>query len=148
MVNTASNRFLLEVAEATMVGEYRAILMDASFSFNVDNHRCYNDVVSHELDTGNNYTVGGLDLENIVITEYSENDWVECVWDDLFFEAIGGDIGPTSGVLFLRKSDDEYDEYDDEFIIGFMALDSPYTIENGGALLVPDPTVRFRKKTV
>lgn len=144
MANQTANRFLLEVATLSMIGDYRAILMNETFEFDKDSHRVYADIAEYELETGNGYTQGGEDLQSKAITEFPGYDWVDCSWATVSFEASGGDIGPLSGVVIVRKLEDEYDEYDSEIIVGFLEMEDPYTILNEGKLEILVPTARFR----
>ena len=143
MTNKASNEILLQLATAQFQGQsFRIILMDETFVFDVANHRWYQDVSSDELAEGNNYLTGGLDLETLSITEYAT--YVDVAWDTVLFEALGGDVGPTAGAMIICKADDEYDEYDAEWIVGYIEFPAVYTIPQDGGIQITIPTVRFR----
>jgi len=142
MANKASNEVLSQLAFAQFHGlNFRIILVDEYFSFDVAEHRWYEDVSADEVAEGNNYLTGGLDLENMTITE--EATYVDASWDNVVFTALGGDIGPTSGALIICKAEDEYDEYDAEWIVGFIEFPTVYTIPEDGGLQITTPTVRL-----
>lgn len=142
MANKASNEVLIQLAVSQFQGkDFRIILVDGDFVYDVANHRWYQDVSADELAEGSNYFTGGLDLENMTITEYAT--YIDVAWDTVVFEALGGDVGPTNGALIICKTDDEYDEYDAEWIAGYIEFPASYTIPEDGGLQITIPTVRF-----
>lgn len=142
MANKASNEVLLQLAVAQFYGNaFRVVLVDEYFSFDMAEHRWYEDVIDSEVAEGNNYTTGGLDLENMTIVEYTT--YVDVSWDNVVFSALGGDIGPTSGALIICKAVDEYDEYDAEWIAGFIEFPTVYTIPEDGGLQITSPKIRL-----
>lgn len=142
MANKASNEILLQLAISQFQGkDFRIILMDETFVYDVAAHRWYQDVSDDELAEGNNYLTGGLDLETMTITELAT--YINVTWATILFEALGGDVGPTAGALVICKADDEYDEYDAEWIAGYIEFPAAYTIPQDGGLQITNPTVRF-----
>lgn len=83
---------------------FKMILMQSGFIFNKDDHKTYNDVggvSTWELPNGNGYTVGGLTLTGIALTQDNIEDRAELTWNNAQWIATGGSLSTSGAIIYM-----------------------------------------------
>lgn len=138
VVTTLSNHYKFELMSANIDYDshtFKIILMNNTFAFDKDTHAQYSDVSADELAAGNGYTVGGITLANIVLTEDDVNDRGRAVWDNVQWDASGGDIGPTGAAIIYN------DTHANDVVVGCIDFGTDYTISDGSSLQIQNIAV-------
>lgn len=108
------------------------ILMDDTFTFDIENHCVLADVAAYELPTGNGYTQQTKALENLVLNRDKAQNKVWFTMDDPIWTASGGDIGPTKAAVIIDPSSLNTP------IIGCVEFAAPYTIPDTASFQLRD----------
>lgn len=140
MANKVANNlkyFLLKKEIDFDADVFKIVLMNSSFIFDPDTHEEYADVSGDELGTANGYTAGGYTLAGVAVTRSDPNDRVDVTWDNPFWVASGGAIGPSKGAVIYD------DTHANNVIVGFIDFGSPYSQADGGTLTINGVTVRL-----
>lgn len=100
MPATLSNHLKADVLNVYLTSAtVKCALMASGFLFDRDAHANWSDVSASELAAGNGYIAGGATLAGLVITEDDVNDRAQAAWNDIVWNASGGDIGPSPGMV-------------------------------------------------
>lgn len=142
MVSYPSNKikYLLATKVIDFANDvFKIILMQSGFTFNIDDHEDYADVLASELATANGYTQGGNTLAGVSVTEDDADDRTEITWNNTTWTAAGGAIGPTPGAII----------YDDtvaapaDAIVGYIDFGGDQTQSDGGVATIANIEVRI-----
>jgi len=136
MASQVANKFKYALATKQIdftADTFKIILMASGFTFDVDAHHGYADVSASELADGNGYTVGGLTLSGVSVTENDTTDQTEITWNNASWTASGGAIGPTPGAIIY---DDTPTTPQADPIIGYIDFGSDQTEPNGGVATI------------
>jgi len=112
---------------------FKIVLMQPGFIFNRDTHESYQDVDESELPTAYGYTVGGVTLSGVTVTEDDTNDRATVTWNNATWTASGGDIGPTPGAIIY---DFTTTTPVNDAIIGYIDFLGNQTQSNGGVATI------------
>ena len=117
MANQVPNttKLMLWKGQINLTDVYRIILMVPGFTFNRDAHHCYADVSASEVASAYGYTQKTKTLANISGVVNDTLDRCEISWDNVQWDASGGDI-QTSGAIIINDSTDSGDDYTDAII--------------------------------
>lgn len=140
MANAAPNhiKYLLATGAIDFSSDtFKIILMQSGFTFDIDNHEEYADVVGNELANGNGYTTGGATLAGVAVNEDDVDDRAEVTWNNVTWSAVGGPIGPASGAIIYD------DTVANDPIVGYIDFLADYTQPDGGTVTIIAPEVRI-----
>jgi hypothetical protein len=115
----------------------KMILMDNTYTPNIDTDHAYADISAKELSTGNGYTAGGQALTTVVVTEDDVNNWTQLTCDDVLWTASGGSIGPTQYIPLYNDTESN------DSLIGYIDLGSEHTVSDGGPFSIEDIKIRL-----
>lgn len=133
IVATASNhmKYMMATKKIDLAGDVlKAILTKPDFTYNKDTHALYTDseVSAGEIAGGNNgYIVGGLTLQNTVVTEDDVNDKAAFTCTDPSWTAVGNPIGPFGAMIIYD------DSTTDKTIICCIDFGVDYTVVPGAS---------------
>ena len=113
---------------------FKIVLMDNSFTFDIDAHPDLASVSANVLTPGNGYAVGTLVFDSL--TEDDTNDRAEAIFDDFTWTAAGGSIGPSNGAIIYD------DTTADDTIVGYIDFGSAQTATDGGTFKIANIKVR------
>ena len=83
--------------------EYIVILMNTTFTFDIDAHATLVDVTADQLATGNGYTQNSKVLTGVSVVEDDLLDKCTTEWSNPTWAAVGGAIGPTGGAIIYNN---------------------------------------------
>ena len=131
---TASNHFKFKLMSGDIdfdAHTFKICLMQSGFTFDKDNHATWSDVSSYELPTGNGYTQGGKTLQNVQVQEDDVNDRCVVSWDDIGWQASGGDLVTPGAIVYD-------DDTSDDTVVMYIEFDNgnDVTIKDGMALYI------------
>lgn len=116
----------------------KCLLMQSGFTFNIDTHDDYADIVASELANGNGYVTGGQTMTGYLLSVDDVNDRADATWDNISWTASGGDIGPSpAGVPYIDS-----DVVTPDVNIGDFSFGSDQTATDGGTFDITGPIVR------
>ena len=114
----------------------KCALMSSGYTFDKDAHATWADVSANELPDGNGYTAGGETLVVSSINEDDTNDRFEIIYNDVTWNASGGNIGPTPGAILYD------DTSSDKTIVGYLDFGSDQTASDGVNFVIKNITIR------
>lgn len=120
--------------------DHKIMLMQDGFVFDKDNHDLYGDVSAEELPNGNGYTTGGYLLQNVAVTLNDVDDRTEISWDNPFWNAGGGPIGPSPGAIIYNNTV----AAPLKPIAGYIDFGGNRTQADGGVATIADPMIWIR----
>lgn len=113
---------------------FKIVLMDNTFTFDIDADAVLANVSADILADGYGYTVGTLTFTSL--TEDDTNDRAEALFADFTWTASGGSIGPANGAVIYD------DTTADDTIVGFIDFGTAQTATDGGSFKISNIKVR------
>lgn len=114
---------------------FKMILMATGFTFVKDTHHGYADVSANELPTANGYTVGGVTLTGVAVTEDDTDDRTEVTWSNAQWTASGAGITACGAIIF----DDTPTTPQADPIVQYIDFGGDQTAGAGGTFTVATP---------
>lgn len=105
---------------------FRLTLMTTGFVFDRDTHEIWADISASEHANENGYTTGGNTLTGISVIEDDVNNRTNITWDNTYWTASGGSIGPSPGGI-IRDSTAPGDP-----VIAYIDFGGEQTLHDGG----------------
>jgi hypothetical protein len=116
-----------------LVGKtFKMILLDNTFVFNRATHKVYADVVDHELPTANGYTIVGLVLTGISVSQDDTNNRGKMTWNNASWTATGDGITASFAIII---------DTTDDVIVGCIDLGGSNTAFSGSPFVISSPMV-------
>jgi hypothetical protein len=134
MATYASNRFKYELLNGGVTGAsdvFKIILMQSGFTFNRVSHNTYADVSASELSTASGYTIGGLTLANVAISQNDTSNKGQMTWDNASWTAAGGNVTARGAIIFD-------DTHASDIVVGYIDFGSDQTTLDGGVFTIAD----------
>ena len=110
----------------------KAVLLDTSFTPNIDTHATLSDITANQLSTEYGYTQNNKTVTNQAVTENDTTDKAEWDCDDVTWTASGGDIGPFQYLAFYS------DTSSDDTVLAIIDYGVSYTITDGASFTAKD----------
>lgn len=132
-----SNHYKYQVMKgeiAFLTDTFKIVLMDNTFTFDIDAHATLADVAADLLTEANGYTAATL--ANVALTEDDTNDRGEASWDDQVWTASGGSIGAANGAIIYD------DTTSDDTIVGYLDFGASQIATDGGTFTISNIKVR------
>lgn len=138
MATTIANKIKYALATKQInfsADTFKMILMATGFTFNKDTHHGYSDVSANELPTANGYTVGGVTLAGVAVTEDDVDDRTEVTWSNAQWTASGTGITARGAIIF----DDTPTTPQADPIVQYIDFGGDQTAGAGGTFTVASP---------
>lgn len=103
----------------------KAILLDSTYTVDIDADATLSDITSHQLATNYGYTQNSKTLTGVTVTEDDTNNQVSILYESPTWSASGGDIGPFKAMALYS------DTSSDDTIMGIADFGTNLTIPNG-----------------
>lgn len=135
MASAISNKikYLLATKKVDFSADvFKIILMQSGFTFDIDAHHVYADVLANELATAFGYTIGGATLAGITVTEDDTDDRTEITWNNVAWPIAGGDITASGAIIY----DDTIAAPTVDAIVGYIDFTANQTVLNGGTFTI------------
>lgn len=147
MASYASNKIIyllaIKIVDFSPAADvFKIILMQTGFSFNIDTHHGYANVIGSELATAFGYVAGGNVLAGVNVNENDVDDRTEVTWNDSSWTAAGGPIGPSPGAIVF---DDTVAAPLADPIVGYIDFGGDQTQSDGGVARVTNIEFRLRQ---
>ena len=139
MASTLSNhlKYMLGTKKIDFGNDsWKACLMGSGFVFNKDTHATWVDGSAEELGAGHGYTQNTKILGSCAVAENDIDDRFDASWASIEWEASGGAIGPSAGLIIYD------DTTTDDTILGYIDFVTPQTADDGKSFTVNN--VAFR----
>ncbi len=111
---------------------FKVILMNNTFTFDVDADATLPDITADQLATGGGYTQDDETLANVNVVENDTTDKSEVTWDDVSWTATSGGFGPAGAFCIYD------DTTTDDTIICCVDFGEDYTIPIDSVLTLQD----------
>jgi hypothetical protein len=111
---------------------FKMLLMNSSFVFSRASHKLYADVSANELTTANGYTVGGLTLSGIAVSQDDTNNRGKMAWSNASWTASGTGIVASFAIII---------DTTDNVIAGCIDFGGSKTALAGSPFVVASPMI-------
>jgi hypothetical protein len=105
----------------------KAILLNTSFTPDIDTHATLSDITSNQLATGNGYTQDDKTLSTPTVTENDTDNKAYVAFDDITWTASGGDIGAFRFMALYSATSS------DDTVLAIIDIGEDKTITSGNS---------------
>lgn len=140
MANLIANKFKYLTNSGVinpLTDSFRAILMEADYQFSEDADHTYADVSASELPTASGYTVGGVTLSGISVSEDDAGNESVITWNSPSWTVTGTSL-TASGALLI---DWTVSSPVVKPVVGWIDFNGNITVNQYGAFVLVNPKI-------